>query len=175
MSKFGRFGISTAIIAAVVAAAGTTARADHRDGSPTLAVVMTNDADANAIKVYDTRTRALVQTLSTHGRGGVGGNARGVRQSDGDLVAVVNNGSNTVAVFRRERFGLAFQQLVTTTTAPVSIDFGNGHMYVAGATTVDSFVVRRNGVEWMDGTASLELAEGGAPPSVSTAQVGGKA
>ena len=45
-------------------------------------------------------------------------------------------------------------------------------MYVAGATTVDSFVMRQNSVEWLDGTASLELATGGAPPAGSTAQVG---
>jgi hypothetical protein len=71
-----------------------------------LAIVMTNDPDTNAIKVYDTRTHALVQTLSTHGKGGVGGNAQGVRQYSGAPVAVVNNGSNTVAVFRREGNGL---------------------------------------------------------------------
>ena len=53
---------------------------------------------------------------------------------------------------------------MTTTSAPVSVDFGNDHLYVAGATTVDSFVLHRNNVEWMDGTASLELAGGGAPP-----------
>ena len=45
-------------------------------------------------------------------------------------------------------------------------------MYVAGATTVDSFVMHRNNVDWLDGTASLELVGGGAPPNGSTAQVG---
>jgi hypothetical protein len=84
----------------------------------------------------------------------------------------VNNGSNTVSVFRRERRGLVFHQLVTTTSAPVSIDFGYGHMYVAGATTVDSFRMHGNHIEWMDGTALLELAEGGVPLGGSTAQVG---
>jgi hypothetical protein len=133
---------------------------------------MTNDPETNAIKVYDTRTQALIHTLSTHGKGGAGGNARGVRQYRGDLVAVVNNGSNTVALFRREGNGLVFQQQVTTTSAPVSIDFGHDHMYVAGATTVDSFALHRNSVASMDGTTGLELAEGGAPPSGSTAQVG---
>jgi len=170
MSK--SIGLYLGLLAAVVTAAGTTARADHRAETRTLAVVMTNDGDANAIRVYDTRTHALIQTLSTHGKGGVGGNARGVKQLDGDLVAAVNNGSNTVAVFRRQGDGLAFQQLVTTTSAPVSIDFGNGHMYVAGATTVDSFVLRRNFVAWLDGTTGLELAEGSVPPAGSTAQVG---
>ena len=85
-------------------------------------------------------THVLLQTLSTHGKGGVGGNARGVKQYDGELFAAVNNGSNTVAIYRRDGNGLRFDKLVTTTSAPVSVDFGHDHMYVAGATTVDSFV-----------------------------------
>jgi hypothetical protein len=61
---------------------------------------------------------------------------------------------------------------VTTTSAPVSVDFGNDHMYVAGATTVDSFVLHGDNVEWRDGTTLLELAGGVPPPSGSTSQVG---
>jgi hypothetical protein len=137
-----------------------------------LAVIMTNDPMANQIKVYDVDTHVLLQTLSTHGKGGVGGNARGVRQYNGELFAVVNNGSGTVALYRRHGNALRFDRLVTTTSAPVSVDFGNNHMYVAGATTVDSFVVHQNRVEWLDGTAWLELAGGGVPPDGSTAQVG---
>jgi hypothetical protein len=53
----------------------------------------------------------------------------------------------------------------------VSVDFGNGHMYVAGATTVDSFVLHDNNVAWRDGTTWLEVAGGGPPPDGSTAQV----
>ncbi len=45
-------------------------------------------------------------------------------------------------------------------------------MYVAGATTVDSFAVHQNTVQWLDGTAWLELAGGAVPPGGSTAQVG---
>ena len=145
-------------------------KADHR--AVTLAVTMTNDPVTNQIKVYDVGSRALLQTLSTRGKGGAGGNARGVKQYRGEIVAVVNNGSNTVALYKRDGNGLRFDKLVTTTSAPVSIDFANDHMYVAGATTVDSFVIRHNSVEWLDGTASLELATGGAPPAGSTAQVG---
>jgi hypothetical protein len=141
------------------------------DGS-TIAITMTNDVVTNEIRVYDTRTHALLQTLPTHGQGGAGGNARGVRQYQGDIVAAVNAGSDTVAVFRRDGDGLRFQQSVTTTSSPVSIDFGNGHMYVAGATSVDSFRVRDGVVEWMDGTTALELFGGGVPPPGSTAQVG---
>jgi hypothetical protein len=154
----------------LLAALGTDVGAEGRRLA--VAVVMTNDTTDNAIKVYDVRTQTLLQTLATHGQGGAGGNARGVRAHDGDLVAVVNNGSNTVAVFRRDGRGFRFQQLVTTTSAPVSIDFGNEHMYVAGATTVDSFRIRQGGVERLDGTVNLQLAGGGVPPSGSTAQVG---
>jgi len=147
-----------------------TAGADRR--STTFVVTMTNDAEANAIQVYDVATHALLQTLSTRGKGGVAGNARGVRQYGGELVAVVNNGSNTVALFRRQNDRLKFEGLVTTSSAPVSIDFGNDHMYVAGATTVDSFVLREHAVGRLDGTTFLRLAGGGPPPDGSTAQVG---
>jgi hypothetical protein len=149
---------------------GGVLHADHH-GS-TLAITMTNDVAANEIKVYDTQTQTLLQTLTTYGQGGAAGNARGIRQYEGQIVAAVNAGSNTVAVFRRDADGLRFQQSVTTTSSPVSIDFGNGHMYVAGATSVDSFRVRGGVVEWMDGTTALELAGGGVPPAGSTAQVG---
>lgn len=162
--------VAATVLAAVSAAGVASLRAEH--GHATLAVVMTNDANANEIKVYDTGTDALLQTLSTHGKGGVGGNARGVKQADGELIAVVNNGSGNVALFRRAGNSLVFDKLVTTTSAPVSVDFGNDHMYVAGATTVDSFAMRGHEVLWNDGTASLELSGGGAPSAGSTAQVG---
>ena len=138
----------------------------------TLVVTMTNDPNANQIKVYDAQSHVLLQTLSAHGRGGVGGNARGVKQHDGRLVAVVNNGSNSVALFRRDGDALKFDKVVSTTSPPVSVDFGSDHLYVAGATTVDSFVLHQNSVEGLDGTTDLALASGGAPPAGSTAQVG---
>ncbi len=94
------------------------------------------------------------------------------RSTDGELFAAVNNGSGTVALFRRVGQGLKFDRLVTTTSAPVSIAFGNDHMYVAGTTTVDSFVLHHDNVGWMDGTGLLEVAAGGVPPAGSTAQVG---
>src|SRR3989442_9846269 len=141
-------------------------------GCPTVAVVMTNDPQANQIKVYDTRTQALLQTLSTQGKGGVGGNARGVKQLNGELVAVVNYGSNSVALFKRHGDRLSLDRIVTTTSAPVSIDFGNDHMYVAGSTTIDSFEVRHDNVVGRDGSAALELAGGGPPPLGRTAPEG---
>jgi hypothetical protein len=138
----------------------------------TLAVTMTNDPATNQIKVYDAATHALLQTLQTNGAGGASGNARGVRQFHGELFAAVNNGSNSVAVYKRDGDRLKLDSVVTTTSPPVSVDFGNGHMYVAGATTVDSFILHGNGIAWRDGTAFLQLFEGGTPPSGSTAQVG---
>jgi hypothetical protein len=150
-------------------AAVTTMRASNH--SVTLAVVMTNDATANQIQVYDTATNTLLQTLSTRGQGGVSDNARGIRQQYGDLVAAVNNGSNNVALFQRTGNGLKFDGLLATSSAPVSVDFGNDHLYVAGTTTIDSFALR-GGSAWLDGTASLELDGGGIPPVGSTSQVG---
>ncbi len=158
-----------AALAVLLTACAANAQAEGH--GRTLVVTMTNDPVANAVKVYDAETRDLVQTLATHGRGGVDGSARAVRQSDGEIVAVANNGSNSVAIFRRDGDALRFDRLVTTTSAPVSIAFANGHMYVAGATTVDSFVVRGDAVGSLDGTTNLALDGGATPPAGSTAQV----
>src|SRR5262245_33734108 len=159
---------TVACLAFAAGGAGVHASAHERR----LVVTMTNDPNVNQIKVYDADSHALLQTLSTHGKGGAGGNARGIRQLDGRLVAVVNNGSNSVALFRRDGDGLKFDKVVSTTSAPVSVDFGNDHLYVAGATTVDSFVLHENSVGWSDGTSELALAGGGIPAAGSTAQVG---
>lgn len=168
MSRLMMVCAATALI--VIATAGARIHADGPLRS--LVVTATNDPNANQIKVYDAETRVLLQTLATNGKGGVNGNARGVKAYNGDLVAVVNNGSNSVALFRRDGNALKFDRVVSTTSAPVSIDFGNGHMYVAGDTTVDSFVLRGENVEWLDGTTVLGLAGGGVPLAGSTSQVG---
>jgi hypothetical protein len=168
MSK--RVSWCSAALLLVCAAGVANVRAEPH--GRTLVVTMTNDPIENRINVYDADTHELLQSLSTHGKGGVGGNARGVKQYDGELVAAVNNGSNTVAVFMRDADVLKFDKVVSTTSAPVSVDFENDHMYVAGATTVDSFALHQNTVEWLDGTSGLELVGGGAPPNGSTAQVG---
>ena len=137
-----------------------------------LVVTMTNDPGANAIQVYDGESHALLHTLSTHGKGGVAGNSRGLRQFENRLLAAVNNGSGSVALFTRIGRDLVYQRSVTASSAPVSAAFGNGHLYVAGATTVDSFAMFGDLVLERDGTATLALAEGTVPPAGSTAQVG---
>lgn len=166
------FRLVTSCSAAVLVVAAIAPNVHAQPRSTTLAVTMTNDPTSNEIRVYDATTGVLLQSLPTNGKGGVGGNAGGVKQYKGILVAVVNNGSNTVALYERNSDRLRFEKLLTTTSAPVSVDFGNDHLYVAGATTVDSFVLRGNSVEWRDGTTVLQLAGGGLPPSGSTAQVG---
>src|SRR5258707_14004014 len=116
MSRMERFGSAAALLVFAVGIAGL--KADQQ--AVTLAVTMTNDRVTNEIKVYDVENRVLLQTLSTRGKGGAGGNARGVKQYRGEIVAVVNNGSNTVAVYQREGNGFRFDKLLTTTSAPVS-------------------------------------------------------
>ena len=60
------------VVELLVCAAGVASvQAGHR--AVTLAVIMTNDPMSNQIKVYDAGTRVLLQTLSTRGKGGVGG------------------------------------------------------------------------------------------------------
>src|SRR5262245_6897257 len=144
-----RMKVFAAVACLALAAGATHIHASAHDR--TLVVTMTNDPKPNELKVYDADSHALLQTLSTHGKGGVGGNARGIKQFDRSLVAVVNNGSNSVALFKRSGDSLRFDGLVTTTSAPVSVDFGNDHLYVAGTTTVDSFVMRENSDGGIDG------------------------
>src|SRR5215468_8005188 len=157
-----RTKVFTTVACLALAAGATHIHASSHDR--TLVVTMTNDPNTNEIKVYDADSHTLLQTLSTHGKGGVGGNARGIKQFDRTLVAVVNNGSNSVALFKRSGDSLRFDRLVTTTSAPVSVDFGNDHLYVAGTTTVDSFVLRENLVEGLDGTTGLLVAGSGVLP-----------
>jgi hypothetical protein len=168
MMKFTVLSAVLASLAIGAATAGVHASGHRR----TLVVTMTNDENSNQINVYDAESHALLQTLSTHGKGGVGGNARGIKQYNGGLVAAVNNGSGSVAVFRRDGDALKFERVIQTTSAPVSVDFGHDHLYVAGATTVDSFVLRENSVDWLDGTTDLSVAGGGAPAAGETSQVG---
>jgi len=163
------------VLSAVLAclAIGAVTAGVHASGhGRTLVVTMTNDQNGNEIKVYDAESHALLQTLPTHGKGGAGGNARGVKQYGGGLVAVVNNGSGDVALFRRDGDALKFEKVVQTTSAPLSVDFGNDHLYVAGATTVDSFVLHENSVGWLDGSTGLAVAGGGSPAAGETSQVG---
>lgn len=143
-----------------------------RDHQKTLVITMTNDPDSNSLIVVDARTNQRLQSISTGGKGGVAGNARGLKQYDGQLLAAVNYKSGTVAVFKREDDRLSLDQLVVPTSSPVSVDFSNDHLYVAGDTTVDSFEIHGHHVGRLDGTTRLALAGGGVVNPGSTAQIG---
>ena len=168
MSK--RFVLWSAALLLAIAVGDSGLRAENPER--VLVVTATNDPVENRLDVYDADTHALLQSLSTHGKGGAGNNARGVKQYRGELIAAVNNGSNSVALFRRDGDGVKFERVVSTTSAPVSVDFANNHMYVAGATSVDSFELHDANVGALDGSAALELANGSVPPDGSTSQVG---
>jgi|SRR6185295_72575 len=142
------------------------------DHQKTLVITMTNDADSNALIVMDAKTSQRLQTISTGGKGGVAGNARGVKQYDGQLLAAVNYKSGTVAIFTREDDRLSLDQLVVPTSLPVSVDFSKDHLYVAGDTTVDSFQIHGHRIGRLDGTTRLALAGGGIVNPGSTAQIG---
>ena len=65
-----RLRVLSAALASLAIAAVTAGI--HASGhGRTLVVTMTNDQNANEIKVYDAESHALLQTLSTHGKGGV--------------------------------------------------------------------------------------------------------
>jgi hypothetical protein len=83
MSKF----VTVLSVVLLLSAAGVgKVQADTHDRA--LAVVMTNDSNANQIKVYDAETGALLQTLSTNGKGGVG------NKRDGAFAAVADAGQS---------------------------------------------------------------------------------
>lgn len=141
------------------------------DHLKSLTLTMTNDPLNNVIQVYETLSHELLQTLPTGGKGGVTGNGFGIKQYNNRIFASVNYGSNTVSVFERDGDKLYLKTTLRTSSAPVSIDFGKDHMYVAGDTTVDSFSFKDCDFE-LDGTMNLALASGGSPAAGDTAQVG---
>jgi hypothetical protein len=157
MNAFRIFGTLTVLAAGAIAAPGSN---NHGD-----LIVTTSNAASNQLLVYS-GTGTLLQTISTKGQGGASGNAGGIA-ADGNQVAVVNFGSQSVAVFERTGNGFAFRQLIATLSSPVSVAFGNKHLYVLGTTKIESH--RQNGnsiAAGVDGSAPLLKADG------SAAQVG---
>ncbi len=128
-------------------------------------VVTASNAAKNQLLVYNS-SGALIQTISTQGQGGVGGNSGGI-DAKGNLVAAVNFGSKTVSLFERGDDGLHMEQLLPTASSPVSVAFGNHHLYILGTTTVESHRMYGSDVSsTADGVVTLLHADG------SAAQVG---
>jgi len=99
-------------------------------------VVTASNAAANQLLVYSP-SGELIQKLSTNGKGGATGNSGGVQSHNG-LVAAVNFGSQSVAIFKVGNKGLSLSQVVSTVANPVSVAFGENHLYVLGAEKVES-------------------------------------
>jgi hypothetical protein len=132
---------------------------------PNTLIVTASNATANQLLVFNTAGK-LMQTVSTQGKGGASGNAGGI-EAHGGTVAVVNFGSQNVSIFERGNNGLQMRQLVPTVPNPVSVAFGAGHLYILGATKVESHRMDGPNVSSNpDGVANLLLADG------SAAQVG---
>ena len=128
-------------------------------------VVTASNAASNQLLVYDTAGN-LVQAVPTKGQGGAGGNAGGIAAQDGRL-AVVNFGSQTVSLFDRTGHDFQFRELIPVASSPLSVAFGHDHLYVLGATTVESHKIYGSFTSTSaDGVVRLLKADG------SSAQVG---
>ena len=160
----------SAITAAVALLLGMSAPASASQASEALIVTASNLA-TNQLLVFSP-AGTLLQTLPTQGQGGVSGNAGGVAAHHG-RVAVVNFGSNNVSVFVRSEghgeghAGFRLEKVVPTYGSPVSVAFGDDHLYVLTTTQIESHAIGHGGVATTaDGSAQLLHADG------TAAQVG---
>jgi hypothetical protein len=157
MKKFRFLSILVPLIGAVTAV--------QADTDQNALVVTASNATKNQLLVYNTGGQ-LIQTVPTQGQGGVSGNSGGI-EAKGNMVAVVNFGSQSVSIFERGGNGFHMKQLVPTVSSPVSVAFGAGHLYVLGTTQVESHRMDGSDVHSSpDGVVPLLLADG------SAAQVG---
>jgi len=101
-------------VAVCLALAVTPGHASHSHN--TVVVTSSNDVAGNALLAFDA-TGALVQTISTGGRGGVSGNAGGIA-ANGRLVAIVNFGSQSVSLLDLTPQGFTLTDVITTISAP---------------------------------------------------------
>jgi hypothetical protein len=82
-------------------------------------------------------------------------------------IAVVNFGSQSVTLFKRQDGSFVLSQVIPAPSKPVSVAFGHRHLYILGATTIESHPLNGDSIsERPDGSARLLMADG------SAAQVG---
>ena len=145
--------ILTATAAAVLLlGAATTASAEGRSNL----VLTASNATTNELIVMNT-SGTVLKRIPTQGQGGVSGNAGGIAASR-DRVAVVNFGSSNVSIFQRDEGGrgLRLERVIPTLGSPVSVAFGNGHLYVLTTTHVESHRAGPWGVQpGVDGQTQL--------------------
>nr|MDP9124425.1 hypothetical protein [Pseudomonadota bacterium] len=153
--------------AAAVLLLGAAAAASAEGVSHGPLVLTASNATTNELLVLGT-SGAILERIPTQGQGGVGGNAGGIAASR-DHVAVVNFGSSNVSIFERDEGGRHFrlERVVPTLGSPVSVAFGNDHLYVLTTTHVESHRAGPWGVSpTVDGRAQLLHGD------ASAAQVG---
>ncbi len=150
-------------LGAIAILAGAAVSAQNQRGQPL--VVTASNAASNQLRVYNTKAQ-LIQTISTQGQGGVSGNAGGIAVHD-QQIAVVNFGSKSVSLFTQEGDGFKVMRIIPAASSPVSVAFGNDHLYILGTTTIESHQIYGNEINTNpDGMAGLFKADG------SAAQVG---
>ncbi len=155
--------LTAAAVAALALGAATTASAAGRDSL----VLTASNATTNELIVMNT-AGAVLRRIPTAGQGGVSGNAGGIAASR-DRVAVVNFGSSNVSIFERDEGGRRFrlERVIPTLGSPVSVAFGNDHLYVLTTSHVESHRAGPWGVQpGIDGQAQLLHGD------ASAAQVG---
>ena len=144
--------LTAAAAAVLLLGAATTASAEGRASL----VLTASNATTNELLVMSTAGTVL-QHIPTQGQGGVSGNAGGIAASR-DRVAVVNFGSSNVSIFERDEGGRRFrlERVIPTLGSPVSVAFGNDHLYVLTTTHVESHRAGPWGVQpGVDGQAQL--------------------
>jgi len=126
--------------------AATSANAAEQDRhKESFVVTSTNDANTNQVIVFrldtaGTTSLKLVNTLSTGGKGGAGGNA-GAVQFRNSFGAVVNYGSNSVTRLVRDDGAIRVFgsfPLASGCTQPVSVALNERHALVVGANCAES-------------------------------------
>ena len=141
--------------------------ASAHDGQDHTAIVTASNTATNQLLIYSS-TGVLLDKIPTQGQGGVSGNAGGIAQNY-DRLAVVNFGSGNVSVFVKdfERATLRLESVIRSIASPVSVAFGDDHLYILTTTHVESHAIDRGGVSAnADGATALLIADG------SAAQVG---
>ncbi len=139
---------------------GALATADATNESNVLVITASN-TEQNQLLVCDDSDR-LIQTTSTQGQGGVGGNA-GLVAAHGQLSAAVDFGSKSVAVFQRGGKGFQFRQLIPTFSSSVSDAFGHAIPTLSEPLIVESHRIYGSHVNGNpDGVVTLIKADGSA-------------
>ena len=128
--------LTAAAAAVLLSGAATTASAG--EASHGALVLTASNATTNELVVLST-SGAVLRRIPTQGQGGVSGNAGGIAASH-DRVAVVNFGSSSVSIFERDEGNRYFrlERVIPTLGSPVSVAFGNDHLYVLTNTNVES-------------------------------------